>query len=310
MSSFPLHLRRPQGGAPRGYSLRRHQSNVAVLFVLPFLVVFLIFTAGPILISLAMGFTDARSTDLRNLFGVNGVGFENFADLFKTAGFIQAIANTLLFVIIGVPLTLTAGFSLALALNRGIRRLRGVYRAIFYAPVVTNTVAIAVIWRYAFGAEGPVNDALSAIGFAGPNWLGDSAFAMPIVILLGIWKNFGIAMVLFLAGLQTIPEDVYEAASLDGAGKKRQLFSITVPLLKPTFLLVSVLLTTFFLQVFDEPFLLTGGGPVGSTRSIALYTYEQFGFGNYGIASASSYVLVALVVIVSLVQFRMLRSRP
>ena len=132
---------------------------------------------------------------------------------------------------------------------------------------------------------------------------------MPVVILLGVWKNFGTAMVLFLAGLQTIPADVYEAAALDGAGPWRKLRSITIPLLRPTTLLVSVLITVFYLQVFDEPFLLTDGGPLGSTQSMALYTYHQFGFGDYGMAAASSYVLVVVVAVVSVIQFRSLRSK-
>jgi multiple sugar transport system permease protein len=131
---------------------------------------------------------------------------------------------------------------------------------------------------------------------------------MPVVILLGVWRNFGTAMLLFLAGLQTLPKEVYEAAALDGAGRWRQLWSITVPLMTRTTLLVSVLLTVFFLQVFDEPYLLTDGGPLGSTESMAL-TYHQFGFGNIGTASAASFVLLVIVAVVSALQFRILRSR-
>jgi multiple sugar transport system permease protein len=132
---------------------------------------------------------------------------------------------------------------------------------------------------------------------------------MPVVIALGVWRNFGIAMVLFLAGLQAVPQDVYEAASLDGAGWWRQLRHITLPLLMPTTLMVSVLLTVFYLQVFDEPYLLTNGGPLGSTESVALYTYHQFGAGEFGTSSAASFVTLLLVTLVSIVQFRMLRPR-
>jgi multiple sugar transport system permease protein len=132
---------------------------------------------------------------------------------------------------------------------------------------------------------------------------------MPVVILLGVWRNFGIAMVLFLAGLQAVPRDVYEAAALDGAGRWRRLRHITLPLLLPTTLMVSVLLTVFYLQVFDEPYLLTGGGPLGSTESVALYTYRQFGAGEFGMSSAASFVTLAMVTVVSVVQFRLLRSR-
>ena len=154
-----------------------------------------------------------------------------------------------------------------------------------------------------------MNNALANLGFAGPNWLDDTNTAMPIVILLGIWRNFGTAMLLFLAGLQAVPEDVQEAAALDGAGWWSRLWHITLPLLLPTILLISVLLTVFYLQVFDEPYLLTDGGPLGSTESVALYTYKQFGFGNYGISSAASVVTLVLVAVVSVVQFRLLRPR-
>ena len=206
-------------------------------------------------------------------------------------------------------LTMGVGFALALALNSGIRRLRGAFRTVFFAPVVTNVVAVALIWRYAFNANGTVNTVLGAFGFAGPNWLDDPHLAMPVVIALGVWRNFGTAMVLFLAGLQAIPEDVREAASVDGAGWWRQLRHIVLPMLRPTTLMVSVLLTVFYLQVFDEPYLLTDGGPLGSTESVSLYTYHQFGVGELGVSSAASFVMIVLVALVSVVQFRLLRPR-
>jgi multiple sugar transport system permease protein len=275
----------------------------------PFLVVFVLFTAVPILGSLATSLTDMHSTDLRSPFAVDFAGIDNYVRLFGDPSFLRAMGNTLLFVVVGVPLTMAVGFVLAIALDSGIRRWRGVFRGLFYAPVVTNIVSVALIWQYAFNQNGTVNEVLGALGFAGPNWLGDVTLAMPVVILLGIWRNFGTAMLLFLAGLQSVPEDVQEAAALDGAGRWRRLRSITLPLLMPTTLLVSVLLTVYFLQVFDEPYLLTGGGPLGSTESLALYTYRQFGYGNFGVSSAASYVLLALVVVVSILQFRLLRSR-
>ncbi|MFT4122643.1 MAG: sugar ABC transporter permease [Microbacteriaceae bacterium] len=275
----------------------------------PFGVVFLLFTALPIVVSLATSLTDMRSTDLRDPFNVDFVGLQNYLAILGSAGFLRAILNTLVFVVVGVPVTMAIGFALALALDSGIRRLRTVFRGLFYAPVVTNVVSVALIWQYAFNQNGTINTVLANIGLAGPNWLGDVHLAMPVVILLGVWRNFGTAMLLFLAGLQSVPEDVQEAASIDGAGRFRRLWSITLPLLMPTTLLVSVLLSVFYLQVFDEPYLLTSGGPLGSTESIALYTYDQFGFGNFGVSSAASYVLLILVAVFSLVQFRALRPR-
>jgi multiple sugar transport system permease protein len=292
--------RRPRGA---------RRTAVAWLFLAPFSVVFLVYTAIPTVAALAFSLTDLRGADLRHPFEVDFTGLENYLRLFQDQSFLRDILNTAVFVAVGVPLTMGIGLALALVLNSGIRRLRGVFRTVFFAPVVTNIVAVALIWQYAFNASGTVNRVLGAVGFAGPNWLDDPNLTMPVVILLGVWRNFGIAMVLFLAGLQAIPQDVYEAASLDGAGRWRQLRHITLPLLRPSTLMVSVLLTVFYLQVFDEPYLLTNGGPLGSTESVALYTYHQFGAGEFGMSSAASFVTLLLVMLVSAVQFRLLRPR-
>lgn len=297
--------------APRGARRSRgaRRTAVAWLFLAPFALVFLLYTAIPTVAALGFSLTDLRGTDLRHPLAVDFTGIQNYLRLLEDPTFLRDILNTVLFVAVGVPLTMGFGFALALALNSGIRRLRGTFRTVFFAPVVTNVVAVAMIWQYAFNTDGTVNKVLEAVGFAGPNWLDDTHLAMPVVIALGVWRNFGIAMVLFLAGLQAVPQDVYEAASLDGAGRWRQLRHITLPLLMPTTLMVSVLLTVFYLQVFDEPYLLTNGGPLGSTESVALYTYHQFGVGEFGMSSAASFVMLLLVTVVSIVQFRMLRPR-
>lgn len=289
--------------------MRTRRTAVAWLFLAPFMVLFLLFTAVPTLSALGFSLTDLRGTDLRHPFAVNFTGVQNYLRLFQDDSFLRDIVNTAVFVAVGVPLTMGVGFALALVLDSGIRRLRGAFRTVFFAPVVTNVVAVALIWRYAFNENGTVNRVLGAVGLAGPNWLDDQHLAMPVVIALGVWRNFGTAMVLFLAGLQAVPRDVYEAASLDGAGKRRQLWHITLPMLMPTTLMVSVLLTVFYLQVFDEPYLLTDGGPLGSTESVALYTYHQFGVGELGVSSAASFVMLVLVALVSVVQFRLLRPR-
>lgn len=288
---------------------RARHTATAWIFLAPFALVFVAFTAVPTLAALGFSLTDMKGMDLRNPFSVDFLGLENYQTLLGTEAFRRAILNTLLFVVVGVPVTMALGFVIALALDTGIRRFRGVLRAIFFAPVVTNIVAVALIWQYAFTREGTVNEVLTALGLAGPNWLGDPALAMPVVILLGVWRNFGTAMLLFLAGLQAVPTDVREAAALDGAGPWQRLWHITLPLLLPTILLVSILLSVFYLQVFDEPYLLTDGGPLGSTESVALYTYHQFGFGNFGTSSAASFVILVLVAIIAAVQFRLLRPR-
>jgi multiple sugar transport system permease protein len=285
------------------------RTAVAWLLLAPFTLVFVLYTLVPTVAALGFSLTDLQGMDLRHPLDVDFVGLANYARLFQDPVFRQDLVNTAVFVVVGVPSTMGIGFALAVALNSGIRRLRGVLRTVFFAPVVTNVVAVAMIWQYAFNANGTVNDVLGHLGFAGPDWLGDQHLAMPVVILLGVWRNFGTAMVLFLAGLQAIPQDVYEAAALDGAGWWRSLRHMTVPLLAPTTLMVSVLLTVFYLQVFDEPYLLTNGGPLGSTESVALYTYHEFGAGEFGMSSAASFVMLALVAVVAVVQFRMLRPR-
>lgn len=300
LQKVPRRTRRPRGA---------RRTAVGWLFLAPFTVVFLVYTAVPTVAALGFSLTDLRGADLRHPFAVDFTGLDNYFRLFQDQSFLRDILNTAVFVAVGVPLTMGIGLALALALNSGIRRLRGVFRTVFFAPVVTNVVAVALIWQYAFNAGGTVNKTLGAVGFAGPNWLDDPNLTMPVVILLGVWRNFGIAMVLFLAGLQAIPQNVYEAASLDGADRWRQLRHITLPLLRPTTLMVSVLLTVFYLQVFDEPYLLTNGGPLGSTESVALYTYHQFGAGEFGMSSAASFVTLVLVMLVSAVQFRLLRPR-
>lgn len=293
----------PGGRAPRRLSV------VGPMFVAPFIVVFVVFTLIPAVTALTMSFTDISARELRNPLAVDFVGFANFAAVLTDPGFLRAVGNTALFVIIIVPASMAVAFLIALMLDSGIRRLRTFFRAAVYLPVVTNIVAAAVIWQYAFTAGGPVNSALGTIGVQGPDWLSDPAFAVSTVSLLGIWRSIGTCMVLFLAGLQTVPDEVREAAELDGAGYWRRTWSMTLPLLRPTTLLVSVLMTVTFLNIFDEPLLVTNGGPLGSTKSIAFWVYEQFGYGNIAASMAGSFVLLVLVGIVAIVQFRLLRPK-
>ncbi|MET0842432.1 MAG: sugar ABC transporter permease, partial [Mycetocola sp.] len=166
-----------------------------------------------------------------------------------------------------------------------------------------------VVWRYILQQDGLLNSGLALIGITGPNWLNDTTWALPSLIMMAVWRNVGTLMVIFLAGLQAIPEELQEAALMDGAGPWRRLRSITLPLLRPTLLLGAVLISVGYLQFFEEAFVMTKGGPLDSTLSIAYYTYQQFGFGEYGLASAASYVLFLAIALLALVQFRVLRSK-
>ncbi|MUN08632.1 ABC transporter permease subunit [Agromyces luteolus] len=278
-------------------------------FALPFVVLFLVFGAGPVLASLAFSFSDLRARDVRSPFSVNFVGLENYIDIFSDATFVRAIGNTIYFVVIGIPLTMALGLLVAVGLNAGINKLKGVFRVSYFAPFVTSIIAVAVVWRYLYQEDGLLNALLGVVGIPGPDWLNDPAWAMPALIIMAVWRNIGLPMVIFLAGLQNIPKELYEAGEVDGARGFTAFRTITLPLLRPTTLVVAVLLSIGYLQFFEEPFVMTNGGPLDATVSIGLYAYEQFGFGNYGVASAASYVLVIFIVALGLLQFRLFRSR-
>jgi len=268
-----------------------------------------VFTAGPVLMSLLMSFTDIRSADLLDPLGVNVVGFENFAKLFSDPKFVTAAANTAVFVVVGVPLTMAAALLVALGLNSGLIRFRTLFRVGYYLPVVTSIVAISVVWRFLLQPDtGLFNEILGFVGIDGPNWLNNETFALPTLIVMAAWRNLGFAMVIFLAGLQAIPKDLYEAATIDGARQWARLRYLTVPMLRPTMLFVAVITTIGYVQFFEEPFVMTQGGPLDSTLSMAYHTYNQFGFGNYGYASAMGYVLFVVVVLLSIAWFRLLRN--
>jgi multiple sugar transport system permease protein len=279
-------------------------------FAAPFVVLFLVFSALPVVASLVMSVTDLRSTDLRNPLAVNFIGLDNYIRLFSDDLFLRSAVNTVVFVVVGVPLTMMIALAAANALNSGLIRLRGLFRVGFYLPVVTSIVAIAVVWRFLLDPEvGLVNNLLGLVGIDGPNWLGDTSTALPSLIVMTAWRNFGTMMVIFLAALQGIPADLYEAATLDGAGRWQQFRSVTLPLLRATLLFGAVYTGIGYLQVFEEPFVMTQGGPLSSTLSVSYHIYNQFGFGNYGYASAASYVLFVAIVALSVLQFRLLRER-
>jgi multiple sugar transport system permease protein len=288
---------------------RRRRALIAWGFALPFVLVFAIFMVVPIVGSFAMSFTDFTARDIGSPFAVDAVGLEQYVTLFRDPRFLTSLGVTGLFVLVGIPVTMIVALALALALNSGKGRLVSFFRVGFYAPVVTSIVAVAVVWRYILQPDGLLNTALAAIGIHGPNWLNDPAFALPSLILMAVWRNVGTLMVIFLAGLQAVPEDVTEAAIMDGASPWRRLVSVTLPLLRPTLLLGAVLISVGYLQFFEESFVMTKGGPLDSTLSVAFYTYQQFGFGEYGLASAASYVLFLVIALVSLLQFRLLRSK-
>ena len=268
------------------------------------------FTAWPVLSSLLMSVTDIRSRDLRDPFAVNFVGTDNFSAVLADPLFWQAARNTGYFVVVGVPLVMFVSLMVAVALNTGITRLSAFFRIGYFMPVVTSIVAVAVVWRFLLRTDnGVINVALGWFGIDGPNWLGTTTWSMPSLIAMAVWRSMGTLIVIFLAGLQGVPASLHEAAALDGANAWQRLRLITIPTIRPTLLFGAVLTGIGYLQFFEEPFVMTEGGPLNSTLSVSYYIYKQFGFGNYGIAAAMSYVLFLAIVLLTLVQFRLLTER-
>lgn len=279
------------------------------MFALPFVIIFSLFMLVPLVSSFIMSFTDFTSRDVQNPLAVTFTGLDQYIALFEDAQFRRSMINTAYFVVVGIPLTMVVALALAVALNSGIRRFRTVFRTGFFTPVVTSIVAVAVVWRFILQDDGLINIMLGWIGVDGPNWLNSTTWAMPSMIMMAVWRNMGTLMIIFLAGLQTISKEMLEAAEVDGANAWQRFFSITLPTLRPTLLLGAVLLSVGYLQFFEEPFVMTSGGPLDSTLSVSYFTYNQFGFGQYGQASAASYVLFVAIVLLSLIQFRALRSK-
>ncbi|WP_345542907.1 sugar ABC transporter permease [Microbacterium jejuense] len=288
---------------------RRRSALIAWVFVAPFVLTFGVFGLIPLVSSLAMSFTDLRARDIRNPFNVNFVGFDNFVAVLTDPSFQRALFNTLMFVVVGVPATLFLALVLAVLLNSVSRRVATFFRVGYYTPVITTIVAVAVVWRIMYQNTGVINTILGWVGITGPNWLSDPNTALLAITIMAIWRNIGASMVIFLAGLQGIPADVNEAASIDGANAVQKFFRITIPMMMPTILLNTILVTTGYMQFFDEPFVMTNGGPLESTTSIALQVYNQFKYGNYSVGAAGAYVLFALVGILALIQFRFFRQR-
>jgi multiple sugar transport system permease protein len=295
--------------SPRGRALLR-EGRAAWVLALPFCLLFLTFTVWPVLQSLFMSITDTRARDLRTPFAVDVIGLQNYTRALSDPVFLTSARNTAYFVLIGVPLTLGMALAAAVALDRGITRLRSLFRLGFYLPVITSIVAVAVVWRFLLQSEyGLFNTVLGWVGIQGPNWLGDPHWSMPALILMASWRNFGTAMIIFLAGLQGVPWSLHEAAAIDGASAWQRFRHITLPLLRPTLLFVSVTTGIGYLQFFEEPFVMTSGGPLNSTISMSMYTYKQFGFGNYGYAASMSYIIFVIIAVVTAIQFRLLREK-
>lgn len=270
-------------------------------FAAPALTVIAVFFFLPVIAALGLSVTDYDIYALADSGNLRFVGLGNYIGLLQSAVFWQALGNTLYFVLVGVPLSIAVSLATALLLHSRLGRFKGFYRTAYFAPVVTTVVAVAVIWRYLFHTRyGLVNWALSLLGIEPVDWLGDPDWAMPTIIAFAVWKNFGYNMIIFLAGLQSIPEDLYEAARIDGASWWKQFLHVTLPMLGPVMLLVGILTMSGYFQLFAEPYVMTQGGPLGSTRSVLYLMYEEgFKWWNLGNASAVAFLLFVLMATVT-----------
>ncbi len=278
-------------------------------FVAPALTALGMFFALPVIAALLLSFTDFDIYALADLNNLRFVGLDNYITLLHTPLFWQALGNTAEFVILGVPLSIALSLAAALLINSKLARFRGFFRTIYFAPVVTTLVAVALIWRYLFQAQyGLVNWGLGWIGIDPIDWLGDPDWAMPAIVIFAVWKNFGYNMIILLAGLQTIPDELYEAARIDGAGPWAQFRHVTLPALAPVMLVVSILTMAGYFQLFAEPYVMTQGGPVGATTSIIYMMFDQgFKFWNLGFATAIAFVLFLILFALTLAQLALSR---
>ncbi|MGB9991052.1 carbohydrate ABC transporter permease [Pseudoduganella rhizocola] len=283
-----------------------NRERAAWFFVAPALLAIGVFFFLPVGAALIMSLTDFDIYALADIGNLRFVGLRNYIELLQTPLFWRSLGNTFYFVVVGVPLSIAASLGAALLLNSRVTRLKGLFRTAYFAPVVTSLVAVAVIWRYLLHTRyGMLNYGLGFFGIDPIDWLNDPHWAMPAIILFAVWKNFGYNMIILLAGLQSIPQDLYEAAAIDGAGSWAQFRYVTWPMLGPTVLMVSILSMSGYFQLFAEPYVMTQGGPVQSTVSVLYFMYEQgFKWWNLGVASAVAFVLFAIMFAITLLQLR------
>lgn len=278
----------------------------ALLFLSPTIFIFSVFILFPVVFSFFLSFQKWNMFSPDKSF----IGLSNYIQLFQDQEFWGVLRHTLVYTVFTVPLNIIISLAIAMALNK-VTVGKKWLRTAFFAPVVISPVAAAVIWRWMYDPNfGLVNYGLSIFGIDPINWLYQSSSAMAAIIIMGVWKTFGINMVLFSAGLQGIPDTYYEAADIDGASSWTKFWRISVPLLAPTtfFILIMSMIASF--QVFDLVYILTSGGPIGSTKVLVFYLYEHaFKYFDMGYASAVAYVLFAILISITLIQVKYAKTR-
>jgi multiple sugar transport system permease protein len=287
--------------------MKNNEARAALLFLSPALVLLAVFFFAPVIAGFALSVTDFDLYTLGDAHNLRFVALRNYQELLANPLFWTAFGNTLYFALVGGPLCVAVSLIAALLVNSKLTRWKALFRTIYFAPVVTTLVAVAVVFKYLYHPRfGIINLALGALHLPQPDWLGDPHFAMPAIIILAVWKGFGYTMIIFIAGLQNIPEELYEAARLDGAGAWGQFRHVTLPQLGPTFLFVGVVVAIGQLQIFAEPYVMTAGGPLNKTLTIVMMMYQQgFKFWRMGYAAAVAFILFLVIGAATLLQMRL-----
>lgn len=303
MSSTTTRTRLVRG---TGRKRSRRELLVAAGFLAPFLIILAVFQYVPVVLLIK---NSLLSYTLINPDVQTFVGLENFARIFSDAAALQTIGVTLIFAVGMVVLIIPLGFLLATYLNQPLPG-RGILRTAVFLPVITSSVVVATLWNFLLANEGLVNAVLNSLGFGTASFLTDQALALPSIIIMSVWQQVGMAAILYLGGLQSIPGDVMEASVLDGAGGLKRTFLIVIPLLSRTTVMVVVIMTVFALQSFTPAYVMTQGAPGGTTNLLVYEIYKQaFTLQDPGFASALSVLLLVGAITISLVQMRLLRTR-
>ena len=287
------------------------EARAGLLFIAPAILILLVFFFAPVIAGFALSLTDFDLYTIGDLHNLRFLAFRNYRELLGSSIFWTSFGNTLYFALAGGPLTVLVSLGAALLVNARLTRWKALFRTVYFAPVVTTLVAVAIVFKYLYHPRfGILNRMLATLGVPSIDWLGNPKVAMLAIILLAVWRGFGYTMIIFIAGLQNIPDDLYEAARIDGAGAWRQFRHITLPMLGPTFLFVGVVVAIGQLQIFAEPYVMTRGGPLNKTLTLVMLMYEQgFKFWRMGYAAAVAFVLFLVIGAATVLQMRLQEKR-
>lgn len=279
------------------------------LFIAPAMILLTCFSLVPIILSLFISTTDMSLAGLADYSRINFLGLENYTKILADPVFRQAVFNTLYYVLIGVPLVVIFSLTVSILIKLGNNRLFSMMRLVFYAPSITNIVAISIVWVFLYNPNesiGLINSVIGKLGMSPIAWLQDAQFSKIALIILAVWRGIGLNMLIFSAALQGIPDNMYEAAGLDGASRWQQIWHITIPQLKFSLFFVVVTTVIGWLQFLEEPLVMTEGGPLNSSMSLSLFIYKNgFQLNNFGYAAAGSLLLFVVVIVITLAQMRL-----